>query len=99
MIYHHRLYPHFFTFEFAKGDFDKDGKNNFSTGCIDGNYFIYEYVSENNINLEYQIELANRNAFLSVMSEYMNGNGKNEICVNSDFSSSIYGGVNKSICT
>ncbi|WP_297839019.1 T9SS type A sorting domain-containing protein [Ignavibacterium sp.] len=95
LIYYHRPSPHWFTFGFATGDFDNDGKNNFSTGSIDGNYFIYEYVSGNNIQVEYQIQLETLNAFLSVMSEDMNGNGKNEIWVGSDFSSSLYGGVTR----
>jgi len=95
LIYYHRPTPNWFTFGFATGDFDNDGKNNFSTGSIDGNYFIYEYVSGNNIQLEYQVQLETVNAFLSVMSEDMNGNGKNEIWVGSDFSSSLYGGVTR----
>lgn len=95
LIYYHRPYPNWFTFGFATGDFDNDGKNNFSTGSIDGNYFIYEYVSGNNIQVEYQLQLETLNAFLSVMSEDMNVNGKNEIWVGSDFSSSLYGGVTR----
>ncbi|NWG28691.1 MAG: VCBS repeat-containing protein [Ignavibacteriaceae bacterium] len=95
LIYYHRPSPNWFTFGFATGDFDNDGKNNFSTGSIDGNYFIYEYVSGNNIQVEYQMQLETVNAFLSVMSEDMNGNGKNEIWVGSDFSSSLYGGVTR----
>jgi len=95
LIYHHRPTPNFFTFGFAIGDFDNDGKNNFSTGSIDGNYFFYEYVSGNNIQVEYQMQLETVNAFLSVMSEDMNGNGKNEIWVGSDFASSQYGGVTR----
>jgi len=95
LIYHYRPSPHWFTFGFATGDFDDDGKNNFSTGSIWGWYYVYEYVSGNNINLEYQAELETKNAFLSVMSEDMNGNGKNEIWVGSDFSSSVYGGVTR----
>ena len=95
LIYYHRPAPHFFTFGFAIGDLDNDGKNNFSTGSIDGNYFVYEYVAGNNIQLEYQAHLETLNAFLSVMSEDMNGNGKNEIWVGSDFASSQYGGVTR----
>lgn len=95
LIYYHRPTPNWFTFGFAMGDFDNDGKNNFSTGSIDGNYFVYEYVSENNIQVEYQMQLETVNAFLSVMSEDMNGNGNNEIWVGSDFSSSVYGGVTR----
>jgi len=95
LIYYHRPIPNWFTFGFATGDFDSDGKNNFSTGSIDGNYFIYECVSGNNIQVEYQMQLETVNAFLSVMSEDMNGNGKNEIWVGSDFSSSVYGGVTR----
>jgi hypothetical protein len=95
LIYYHRPTPNFFTFGFAMGDFDNDGKNNFSTGSIDGNYFIYEYVSGNDVNVEYQMQLETLNAFLSVMSEDMNGNGKNEIWVGSDFSSSQFGGVTR----
>jgi FlgD Ig-like domain/FG-GAP-like repeat len=95
LIYYHRPTPNWFTFGFATGDFDSDGKNNFSTGSIDGNYFIYEYVSGDDVNVEYQMQLETVNAFLSVMSEDMNGNGKNEIWVGSDFSSSLYGGVTR----
>jgi hypothetical protein len=95
LIYYHRPTPNWFTFGFATGDFDNDGKNNFSTGSIDGNYFFYEYVAGNNIQLEYQTHLETLNAFLSVMSEDMNGNGKNEIWVGSDFASSVYGGVTR----
>ena len=95
LIYYHRPTPNWFTFGFATGDFDNDGKNNFSTGSIDGNYFIYEYVSGNDIQVEHQMQLETVNAFLSVMSEDMNGNGKNEIWVGSDFSSSLYGGVTR----
>ena len=95
LIYYHRPSPNWFTFGFATGDFDYDGKNNFSTGSIDGNYFVHEYVSGNNIQLEYQMHLETLNAFLSVMSEDMNGNGKREIWVGSDFSSGQYGGVTR----
>jgi hypothetical protein len=95
LIYYHRPTPNWFTFGFSVGDFDSDGKNNFSTGSIDGNYFIYEYVSGDDVNVEYQMQLETVNAFLSVMSEDMNGNGKNEIWVGSDFSSSLYGGVTR----
>jgi hypothetical protein len=95
LIYYHRPTPNFFTFGFAIGDFDNDGKNNFSTGSIDGSYFFYEYVSGNNIIVEYQMQLETVNAFLSVMSDDMNGNGKNEIWVGSDFASSQYGGVTR----
>jgi hypothetical protein len=41
------------------------------------------------------MHLETLNAFLSVMSEDMNGNGKNEIWVGSDFASSQYGGVTR----
>jgi len=95
LIYFHRPSPHWFTFGFATGDFDSDGKNNFSTGSIEGWYYVYEYVSGNNVQVEYQAQLETLNAFLSVMSEDMNGNGKNEIWVGSDFSSSQYGGVTR----
>ncbi|MBK9096537.1 MAG: T9SS type A sorting domain-containing protein [bacterium] len=95
LIYYHRPTPNWFTFGFATGDFDNDGKNNFSTGSIDGNYFIYEYVSGDDVNVEYQMQLETLNAFLSVMSEDMNGNGKNEVWIGSDFASSLYGGVTR----
>jgi len=95
LIYYHRPTPNWFTFGFATGDFDNDGKNNFSTGSIWGWYYVYEYVAGNNISVEYQMQLETLNAFLSVMSDDMNGNGKNEIWVGSDFSSSQYGGVTR----
>lgn len=95
LMYYHRPTPNWFTFGFATGDFDNDGKNNFSTGSIDGNYFFYEHVPGNNTTVEYQMPLETLNAFLSVMSEDINGNGKKEVWVGSDFASSQYGGVTR----
>jgi hypothetical protein len=95
LIYYHRPTPNWFTFGIATGDFDRDGKNNFGTGSIEGWYYVYEYDTSNNVNLEYQVHLETLNAFLTVMSEDMNGNGKNEIWLGSDFSSSLYGGVTR----
>ena len=95
LIYYHRPTPNWFTFGFATGDFDNDGKNNFSTGGINGDYFFYEYIAGTTIKLEYEMQLQTANAFLSVMTDDLNGNGKNEIWVGSDFSSSVYGGVTR----
>jgi len=93
--YYHRPTPNFFTFGFATGDFDNDGKNNFSTGGINGNYFFYEYVAGNTIKLEYEMQLQTANAYQSLMTDDINNNGKNEIWIGSEFFSSQYGAVTR----
>jgi FlgD Ig-like domain len=95
LIFYHRPSPDLFTFGFATGDFDNDGKNNFSTGGIEGGYYFYEYVSGNNIKVEYQMQLDTYNAFQSLMTDDMNHDGKKEIWVGSQFFDSQYGAITR----
>jgi hypothetical protein len=93
LIYYHRPSPYFFTFGFAVGDFDNDGKNNFSTGSVVKKYYFYEYVDGDSIKVEHEKELETSNIFYSQMTDDMNGNGKKEVWAGSQFISTQYGGV------
>lgn len=95
LIYYHRPFPDHFTSGISVGDFDQDGKGNFATGSIGGKFYIYEHVQGNQYQVEFTLELVTYNAFLTVMTDDMDGNGKPEIWLGSDFSSSIYGGVTR----
>lgn len=95
MIYYNRPQPDWFTSGISTGDFDQDGKGNFATGSIGGKFYIYEYVQGTQYQVEFTQELETYNAFLTIMTEDMDGNGKPEIWIGGDFSSSIYGGVTR----
>ena len=95
LVYYHRPLPDFFTYGFSVGDFDEDGKGNFGTGSINGKFYIYEYVQGTQYEVEYEDTLETFNAFLSQFTDDMDGNGKPEVWIGGDFSSSIYGGVTR----
>lgn len=95
LAYYHRPLPDFFTFGFSVGDFDEDGKGNFGTGSINGKFYIYEYAEGTEYQVEYEDTLESFNAFLSQFTDDMDGNGKPEIWIGGDFSSSVYGGVTR----
>jgi len=95
LIYYHRPSPDWFTSGISIGDFDLDGKGNFATGSIDGKFYIYEYVQGTQYQVEFTKELETFNAFLTIMTDDMDGNGKPEIWIGGDFSSWTYGGVTR----
>ncbi len=95
IVYYNRSMPDFYTFGIATGDFDVDGKGNFATGSIEGKMLIYEHVNDNNYKVEFQQQLECFNLYLQGFSHDMDGNGKPELWVGGDFSSSIYGGVTR----
>jgi len=95
LIYYNRPQPEYFTSGISTGDFDQDGKGNFATGSIGGKLYIYEFVQGTTYQVEFTKELETYNAFLTVMTDDMNWNGKPEIWIGGDFSSSIYGGVTR----
>lgn len=95
LIYYNRPQPDWFTSGISTGDFDHDGKGNFGTGSIYGKFYIYEYIQGNQYQVEFTKELETYNAFLTIMTHDMDGNGKSEIWIGGDFSSSIYGGVTR----
>jgi hypothetical protein len=95
LIYYHRPFPDHYTNGISIGDFDQDGKSNFATGSIGGKFYIYEHVQGNHYQVEFTKELETYNAYLTVMTDDMNGNGKPEIWIGGDFASSIYGGVTR----
>ena len=86
LIYYHRPYPDFYTYGISTGDFDQDGKGNFATGSIDGKFYIYEYVQDNQYVVEFQDTLQTSNAFFTAFTEDMDGNSKPEIWIGGDFS-------------
>ncbi len=95
MIYYNRPQPEYFTSGISTGDFDQDGKGNFATGSIGGKFYVYEYVQGTQYIIEFTKELETYNAFLTIMTDDMDGNGKPEIWIGGDFGSSIYGGVTR----
>jgi hypothetical protein len=95
LIYYNRPQPEYFTSGISTGEFDQDGKGNFATGSIGGKFYIYEYVQGTQYQVEFTKELETYNAFLTIMTDDMDGNGKPEIWIGGDFSSSIYGGVTR----
>lgn len=95
LIYYNRPQPEYFTSGISTGDFDQDGKGNFATGSIGGKCYIYEYVQGMQFQVEFTKELETYNAFLTIMTDDMDGNGKPEIWIGGDFGSSIYGGITR----
>ncbi len=95
LIYYNRPQPEYFTSGISIGDFDQDGKGNFATGSIGGKLYIYEFVQGTQYQVEFTKELETYNAFLTTMTDDMDGNGKPEIWIGGDFGSSIYGGVTR----
>lgn len=95
LIYYHRPQPEWYTNGISIGDFDQDGKGNFATGSIGGKFYIYEHVQGTEYKVEFTKELQTYNAYLTVFTEDMNGNGKPEIWIGGDFASSVYGGVTR----
>ncbi len=95
LIFYNRPQPEYFTSGISIGDFDQDGKGNFATGSIGGKLYIYEYIQDTQYQVEFTKELETYNAFLTIMTDDMDGNGKPEIWIGGDFGSSIYGGVTR----
>jgi hypothetical protein len=95
LVYYHRPQPEWYTNGISIGDFDRDGKGNFGTGSIGGKFFIYEHVQGTEYTVEFTRELQTYNAYLTVFTEDMDGNGKPEIWIGGDFASSVYGGVTR----
>lgn len=95
MVYYNRPQPEYFTSGISTGDFDQDGKGNFATGSIGGKFYVYEYVQGTQYKIEFTKELETYNAFLTIMTDDMDGNGKPEIWLGGDFGSSNYGGVTR----
>lgn len=95
LVYYHRPLPDFYTNGISIGDFDQDGIGNFATGSIYGKFYIYEYVDGIEYKVEFTQQLQTDNAYLTVFTEDMNGNGKPEIWIGGDFASSVYGGVTR----
>jgi hypothetical protein len=95
IVYYNRPYPDFYTFGILTGDFDNNGKGNFATGSIDGKMYVYEYAGNNKYRIEFQQELECYNLYMQGFSNDMDGNGKPELWMAGDFSSSIYGGMTR----
>lgn len=95
LVYYHRPQPEWYTNGISIGDFDQDGKGNFATGSIGGKFYIYEYVQGTEYRVEFTKELQTYNAYLTVFTDDLNGNGKPEIWIGGDFASSVYGGVTR----
>ena len=81
LIYWYRNQSDYFTNGISIGDFDGDGKRNFSTGSIDGKLLIFEHVEGNQYKLEFSKQLDTYNAYLTVMTDDMDKNGEAELWI------------------
>ena len=95
MIYYNKPQPEYFTSGISTGDFDQDGKGNFATGSIGGKFYVYEFIQGTEYGIEFTSELETYNAFLTIMTDDMDGNGKPEIWIGGDFGSMLYGGITR----
>ena len=95
MIYYNKPQPEYFTSGISTGDFDQDGKGNFATGSIGGKFYVYEFIQGIEYGIEFTSELETYNAFLTIMTDDMDGNGKPEIWIGGDFGSTLYGGITR----
>jgi hypothetical protein len=57
--------------------------------------YVYEYAGNNKYKIEFQQQLECLNLYMEGFSNDMDGNGKPELWMASDFSSSIYGGMTR----
>jgi len=95
LVYYHRPQPEWYTNGISTGDFDQDGKGNFGTGSIGGQFYIYEHLADTLYHVEFTTQLETYNAYLTTFTDDMDGNGEPEVWIGGDFSSSIYGGVTR----
>lgn len=79
LIYQNRPPTSIPAYGYAFGDFDSDGKQNFSVGSVWGEVFVYEYVEGNEFNLIEIDSLPVSNAFLATFTNDLDGNGKPEL--------------------
>ncbi|PIX94879.1 MAG: hypothetical protein COZ25_03315 [Ignavibacteria bacterium CG_4_10_14_3_um_filter_37_18] len=97
LVYYHR--PNdpgdWYSEGISVGDFDNNGKGNFATGTIGGKFYIYEHVKDNQYRVQFKDTLATYNAYLTAYSNDLDGDGKPEIWIGGDFSSSAYGGITR----
>ncbi len=82
VVFSHKL-P-IYTQGYAFGDFDLDGKLNFTNGSIDGRFFMYEYQGGNNWSFQLIDTLPTKNAYLTCTTNDLDGNGKPEIWIGGD---------------
>lgn len=76
--------PTQYALGFAFGDYDSDGKQNFSVGSLQGEVFVYEYEQGNVYNLLRIDSLPITHAFLSTFTNDLDGNGKPELWIGGD---------------
>ncbi len=83
LVYYHRP-PELYTVGYAFGDFDSDGKQNFSIGGMGGKVWIYEHMSGN----DYQVNLADSleitHAYIMTFTNDLDNNGKPELWIGGD---------------
>lgn len=76
--------PTEYALGFAFGDYDSDGKQNFSVGSLHGEVFVYEYGQGNSYSLLRIDSLPITHAFLSTFTNDLDGNGKPELWIGGD---------------
>jgi hypothetical protein len=76
--------PTQYALGFAFGDYDSDGKQNFSVGSLHGEVFVYEYEQGNNYSLLRIDSLPITHAFLSTFTDDLDRNSKPELWIGGD---------------
>jgi len=92
LVYFHR--PIYYAAGLSFGDFDLDGKQNFSTGGGYGDWYVYEHQSGNIYNVR-KAMLPIYNLYLTTFTNDIDGNGKPELWVGGDGYSSSLGGITR----
>lgn len=82
-MYYHRPQQDY-TWGIAAGDFDSDGKMNFSNGGINGAVFVYEHVQADSFNVQLMDTVSTTNAYLAAFTNDLDGNGKPELWIGGD---------------
>ncbi len=76
--------PTYYTAGYSFGDFDSDGKQNFSTGSIWGEIFVYEHVSGNNYEMIRIDSLPAKHAYMSTFTNDINHDGRPELWIGAE---------------
>lgn len=76
--------PELYTQGYAFGDFDSDGKQNFSAGGMDGKLWVFEHKQGDKYQVNLIDTLEITHAYIMAYSNDLDGNGKPELWIGGD---------------